>query len=62
MIDQNVIAGVLEDIAKKLREGALEVVEVKQSRQFRKDEVLGYLPTGRFSLSLSYDKKGDSNG
>lgn len=62
MIDQNVIAGVLEHIAKGLREGSFEVVEVHQEQQFHHDDLRGYSPTGHFSLALNYARKGVANG
>lgn len=68
MIDQNVIAGVLEHIAKGLRDGKLEASNVQQEAFFLPTHdpldghVNGHRPTGEFSMTLKYARKGESNG
>lgn len=66
VIEQNVIAGVLEHIAKGLREGSLTAIQVEQEQQLNElkvgDSHMGFTPTGRFSRSLKYARKEALNG
>lgn len=63
VIEGNVVAGILEHIAKGLRDGTVEARTVTQSQAFLPQHnpvdghVTGHTPTGKFTLSLEYARK-----